>query len=654
MNRYQLIFILSFAIFIAFLTPNVNTGDGGELATAAWFLGTAHPSSYPLYLMIGKTFAFLPLGNIAFRTAIISALFSSMSLTLVYWLVFNLTSSSSASFFSITALLVSYSYFTQSVVAKFYPLNLFLILLLFSLWAIRISVQRSAFSVQRHDQNSVQRSAFSVQRHGEQVLYLTMFIAGLITANHHTGIIILCPVALAWIMAKEHPPKLKTALITIALLLSGFLVNAYLIVRGSSGHFFNAVHIDDFTEFYEVLTRAMYGSSSTIDLATHGFQGGASYGYSFRDFFSILTSNFSFFSWPLFFAGSFWLVRKNLKLFIFIMLSFILYGPLLAKLVLGSGNKSEIDYYIVAHQYFIPALSFFAIIIGTGFYQFEKMLKATGSRLLPKLLPSIFAFFPLIFIVSRATDSNFRTNFVQYQLAKDTYSILPSDSVILTFGDNAVYQGWYLKLVGRYREDICQIASGNQKKINWMFQGCNEKVYGSIFPMFYSSHFDDMVPMILKYRFFGTDPVKDTGAYKKYLSSSTLSIDYLYMPQDDFIKSKPRSSENFGPFFRQTELEADKLINYSVCLSHSTDDYFSRQLCSNYAIHLTNMARLYSDKSYHRTGEKVKVRVKDMRSGYTQPLYTVYITEKNRPYLEQSTHILKFNQWPILYFREKE
>ena len=481
-----------------------------------------------------------------------------------------------------------------------------------------------------------------------------MFIAGLITANHQTGTIILCPVAVAWIMAKEYSLKLKTAFIAIALFLSGFLVNAYLIFRGSSGNFFNAVHINNFTEFYEVLTREIYGSSGTIAVATHGFQGVASYWHSFRNFLSILTANFSSLSWLLFLAGSVFLVRKNLKLFTFIMLCLILYGPLLAKLTLGSENKSEIDYYIVAHQYFIPALAFFSIMLGAGFYQCEKILKATQLRLLSKALPAIFALFPLVFLVSRATDSNYRTNFVPYQVAKDTYSILPSDSVMLTFGDNDSYQGWYLKLVGRYREDICQISSAEQKKIDWMFQGCNKKIYGAVFPMFYSQNFTEMVPMIMKYRFYGTEPVKETGAYKKYLSSSMLSVDYLYSPLDAFIKDKNRLGKDLDSFSMQRQLAADKMINYSVCLSHFTDDLFSRQLCSSYAIHLSNMARLYSDASYHRTGEKVRVQVKDMRSGYSQPLYTVYVTEKNRPYLEQATHILRFNQWPILYFREKE
>jgi len=481
-----------------------------------------------------------------------------------------------------------------------------------------------------------------------------MFLAGLLTSNHHTGIIILGPVAIAWWLTKSYPLKLRTILTGIALVVAGSLVNSYLIIRGSHGHFFTAVNVDNLTDLWEVISRGAYGSSGTIAVAKNLFHGFGLYWYPLKNLFSILTTNFSYFSYLFFLAGSVWLFRKNLKLFIFIILCLILYGPLLAKITLGSEKKTETDFYIVAHQYFIPALSFFAVVLGAGFYQLERGLKAAQLRLLSKLLPVIFALFPLVFLVSRAADSNYRTNFVPYQVTKDTFSILPSDSVIMTFGDNASYQGWYLKLIGRYREDVCQMSSADQEKIAWMLQGCSRKIYASVFPTFFSEKFTEIVPMIQKHRFYGTDPVKETGAYKKYLYSSGLSIDYLYSPQDVFIKDKKERRRDSGSYFRQRQLEADKLIDYSACFSHFTDDFFSRQLCAHYAMHLTNMARLYSDASYHSTGEKVKVQVNDAKSGYSQPLYTINVTKKNRPYLECSDHLLRFNQWPILYLREKE
>ncbi|MBF0557402.1 MAG: DUF2723 domain-containing protein [Nitrospirae bacterium] len=653
MSRYTLIFLLSFAIFVFFLTPNVNTGDSGELATASWFLGVAHPSGYPLYLMIAKTATFLPLGNIAFRTAVVSAIFSSLSLTLICWIIYSFTASGMAALFSVTTLLVSYSYFTQSVIAKFYMLNLFLIMSLFSLWANKINVEGAA-SGRPQKPGDFLGAQSDMEDKNEQILYFTMFIAGLITANHHTGLIIMGPVFIAWISLKKGALKLNTVITGGILFFLGLLVNSYLVIRGGSSHFFNSVHIDNVAEFDEIVTRSMYRGSGTIAAATGIFHGPASYWYALKNFVSIMTSNFSAASYLVFLAGSVYLIKKNLKLSIFVLLCFIFYGPFLAKITMGGENNTEINYYIAAHQYFIPAFAIFAIVLGAGFYLLEKSLKITKLKILPRVLPLILAVFPLIFLVSRATDSSYRTNFVPYQIAKDSYSLLPSDSVFMTFGDNATYQGWYLKLVGRYREDVCQISSADQNTIDWMFQGCNEKIYGPFFSMFYSRNFSGMLPFIIKHRYYGCDPVKDSGAYAKYLNSRSLSINYLYLPADKFIINKNEFGDNVESFAKQKQLSADKLINYSVCLSHFTDDFFSRQLCSSYCIHLTNMARLYSGEAYNRTGEKIRVQIKDMRSGYIQPLYSVDITEKNRPYLEMSTRITRFNQWPILYFREKE
>src|SRR5208283_2292987 len=389
-------------------TPNINTGDAGDLITSSYYLGVAHPSGYPLYLLVAKTLTFLPFGNIAFKVALVSALFSSLSLTLLYWLISLLTRSRVAGLFGVVLLLVSYSFFTQSVVAKFYPLNLFLILSICAVWLFRM-----------HDIDIID---------DERGIYITAFIFGVSTANHHTGILLLAPVVFA-LYTRKSAFKLKTIMIAILLFFAGFIINAYLFLRGGEDRFFNLALVRDLDDFYGVFFRQVYKGAGTITVAATAFKKLSLYLNAAKNVIFVLTANFGLFSFPLFFVGIYRLLKKELKILIFMASGLLVYGPFLAKLTLSEQNVSERDYYIIAHQYFIPALVFYVFFVSIGFYQTAEWLKKLPSKLLPKALPVIFAFFPLVFLVSRATDSNYSTNYVPYQLTKDMYSVLPVDSV---------------------------------------------------------------------------------------------------------------------------------------------------------------------------------------------------------------------------------
>lgn len=64
--------------------------DGGDLITAAATGGVAHPSGYPLYLLLAQGFQLLPLGSLAFRTNLLSML----AMILAAWLVYSLAADS--------------------------------------------------------------------------------------------------------------------------------------------------------------------------------------------------------------------------------------------------------------------------------------------------------------------------------------------------------------------------------------------------------------------------------------------------------------------------------------------------------------------------------------------------------------------------------
>ncbi|MEE9198573.1 MAG: DUF2723 domain-containing protein, partial [Dehalococcoidia bacterium] len=66
------LFGVAFGIYVSTLPTSItwsNSGsDSGELAAAVRTLGVPHPPGYPTYVLLGRLFAFLPFGEVAFRT----------------------------------------------------------------------------------------------------------------------------------------------------------------------------------------------------------------------------------------------------------------------------------------------------------------------------------------------------------------------------------------------------------------------------------------------------------------------------------------------------------------------------------------------------------------------------------------------------------
>lgn len=64
--------------------------DMGEFATAAYVLGIAHNTGYPLLMLLGKLFTLLPVGDVAYRVNLMSAAFGALTVLMLYVIVFEL------------------------------------------------------------------------------------------------------------------------------------------------------------------------------------------------------------------------------------------------------------------------------------------------------------------------------------------------------------------------------------------------------------------------------------------------------------------------------------------------------------------------------------------------------------------------------------
>ncbi len=81
------VFAISLLVYVLTLAPDLtwahNGADGGDLIAASFTGGIAHPPGYPLYLILGRMIALLPLGNVPYRYNLFSALATASAAALL-------------------------------------------------------------------------------------------------------------------------------------------------------------------------------------------------------------------------------------------------------------------------------------------------------------------------------------------------------------------------------------------------------------------------------------------------------------------------------------------------------------------------------------------------------------------------------------------
>ncbi|MFQ6013965.1 MAG: DUF2723 domain-containing protein [Anaerolineae bacterium] len=146
-----LLFSLSLAVYNATLAPSLSykSPDGNELATVPYMLGLAHSPGYPLYTWLGKLFTFLPIGDIAHRMNLMSAILGAAGVALLYGTMMVLTGARLPSLFTAYLFAFSLTFWSQTGIAEVYTPNVFMLtltLLLLLGWA-RLEEGRSSRSL---------------------------------------------------------------------------------------------------------------------------------------------------------------------------------------------------------------------------------------------------------------------------------------------------------------------------------------------------------------------------------------------------------------------------------------------------------------------------------------------------------------------------
>jgi len=126
-----LIFALALAVYNATLTPSLSykSPDGNELATIPYILGLAHSTGYPLYTWLGKLFTYIPIGDVAHRVNLMSAVLGAAGVAILYGIVLLITRRRLVAAFTALLFAFSLAFWSQTGIAEVYAPNVFMVTL---------------------------------------------------------------------------------------------------------------------------------------------------------------------------------------------------------------------------------------------------------------------------------------------------------------------------------------------------------------------------------------------------------------------------------------------------------------------------------------------------------------------------------------------
>jgi hypothetical protein len=75
--------VVALLVYVRTLMPGIAFGDWGEMATVPHVLGVAHPTGYPTYIVMAWLAELLPIGSVAFRANLLSAVYVTITLATI-------------------------------------------------------------------------------------------------------------------------------------------------------------------------------------------------------------------------------------------------------------------------------------------------------------------------------------------------------------------------------------------------------------------------------------------------------------------------------------------------------------------------------------------------------------------------------------------
>jgi hypothetical protein len=224
-------------IYLISMPETVGSADTFEFQVVIPQMGIAHPTGYPLYLLLGRLFTFIPVGTMAWRVNLASAVFAILAVILLYATARRLLKRPIPALLAAVSFGLTPLFWSQAIEAEVYALHALFVTA--TLWLMVLMLNGSA----REENCSADLVERPVRLGWQRLVVALAFFNGLGLANHLTTLFLLPPAILTVILAygsclRTHSARANLILLlkALAAFLLPLLLYAYLPIRWFALH----------------------------------------------------------------------------------------------------------------------------------------------------------------------------------------------------------------------------------------------------------------------------------------------------------------------------------------------------------------------------------------------------------------------------------
>jgi hypothetical protein len=432
-----LAFLCLVVLYIATLHPSVAGGDSGELTAAALTGGVPHPSGYPLFALVARFFAALPLGHSpVWRVNLLSAVSMAAAGGLMCAVVQSWTRNAAAGLVAATLFGTSPVVWSHATSAEVFGLNAMFVALGLHLWS-------------RVEHTLSRRNAVAL-----------LFASGLAMCNHHAFLFVGAPLVLRSLWVARHNLGARGVALALAFGLLGLVPYLYLMPASASAA---AVSWGDETSIGGLVGHVLrrdYGTFSMGQTSADGVF--VAQGTFLPTLWYMWGHGFPRLLWfgPLLALMGLVLGLKNAPIRkATAVLLFVLCFYSLTFCALSNLSTSRPLYLSVLRRFCIESDLLLAIASGFGLAALLQKLATRlpavrpWLRLAPVSAGALFA----LGVALHLGQANARNNTVFRDFAATALASLPPNAIAITMGDEITGTFFYFREVEKLRTDVIHL-----------------------------------------------------------------------------------------------------------------------------------------------------------------------------------------------------